>query len=138
MVARGGLGVELNQTMNTALGSLRRITVQELSTKTTYSGVLCLDAFAGERLKVTVDIQNSSSRDLAPKVTVDQIQSFFTERRGKVCKHQMLKHVGEPVPANTKKTLTQVLRLPPDLPASLHNCRIIRVEYFLKVCIRKV
>uniref|UniRef100_A0A3B3SGR5 Uncharacterized protein n=1 Tax=Paramormyrops kingsleyae TaxID=1676925 RepID=A0A3B3SGR5_9TELE len=70
----------------------------------------------GERLKVTVDIQNSSSRDLAPKIAVDQVQSFFTDRRGKVCKHQMLNHVGEPVPANTKKMLTQVLRLPPNLP----------------------
>uniref|UniRef100_A0A3B3SGT5 Arrestin C-terminal-like domain-containing protein n=1 Tax=Paramormyrops kingsleyae TaxID=1676925 RepID=A0A3B3SGT5_9TELE len=123
-VSRPEMGV-LNQTMNSALGSLRHLTIQECSTKTTYSGVLCLDALTGERLKVTVDIQNSSSRDLAPKIAVDQVQSFFTDRRGKVCKHQMLNHVGEPVPANTKKMLTQVLRLPPNL--------IIRVEYFLKV-----
>ncbi|XP_048843095.1 tyrosine-protein phosphatase non-receptor type 23-like isoform X6 [Brienomyrus brachyistius] len=87
----------------------------------------------GEELRVTVDIQNSSSRNLAPKLAVDQILSFSAEGRAKVCTHRVLKHVGEPIPANMPQTLILVLKLPPNLPASIPNCRIIRVEYFLKV-----
>uniref|UniRef100_A0A3B3SHW8 Arrestin domain-containing protein 3-like n=2 Tax=Paramormyrops kingsleyae TaxID=1676925 RepID=A0A3B3SHW8_9TELE len=89
--------------------------------------------WSGEELKVTVDVQNSSSRNLAPKVAVDQIQSFSVQGKNKVCTHRILKHVGEPIPANMPQTLTLMLKLPPNLLASLHNCGIIRVEYFLKV-----
>ncbi|XP_048843116.1 arrestin domain-containing protein 3-like [Brienomyrus brachyistius] len=86
-----------------------------------------------EGSKVTVDIQNNSSRDLAPKVAVDQVQSFFAEGSRNISSHRVLKHVGEPIPANTQQTLTLVLKLPPNLPASIPNCGIIRVEYFVKV-----
>ncbi|XP_072559885.1 arrestin domain-containing protein 3-like [Paramormyrops kingsleyae] len=86
-----------------------------------------------EGSKVTVDVQNSSSRDLAPKVSVDQIQSFFAEGSRNISTNRILKHVGELIPANTQQALNLVLKLPPNLPASMHNCGIIRVEYFVKV-----
>nr|XP_023676389.1 arrestin domain-containing protein 3-like [Paramormyrops kingsleyae] len=87
----------------------------------------------GEELKVTVYVQNSSSRNLVPKVAVDQIQSFFAQGEDNICKHRILKHVGEPIPANMPQMLTVELKLPPNLPASMYNCSIISVEYFLKV-----
>ncbi|KAG7481300.1 hypothetical protein MATL_G00065260 [Megalops atlanticus] len=87
----------------------------------------------GEGLKIMVEIENSSSRALAPKYAIYQKQSFFARGKRRVSTNDILKEVGEPVPPSTNQKITKVLNIPPDLPTSILKCPILKVEYKLKV-----
>ncbi|XP_048843120.1 arrestin domain-containing protein 3-like [Brienomyrus brachyistius] len=87
----------------------------------------------GERLKVTVEIDNSSSHKLVPRFSVSQKQSFFAGGLRTSQKEVVLKEAGKPIASRTWQTLTQELSIPHDLPVSILNCRILRVEYKLQV-----
>ncbi|XP_023676057.2 arrestin domain-containing protein 3-like [Paramormyrops kingsleyae] len=87
----------------------------------------------GERLKVTVEIDNSSSHKLVPKFSVSQKQSFSAGGSRTSQKEVVLKEAGKPIASRTWQTLTQELSIPQDLPVSVLNCTILRVEYKLRV-----
>ncbi|XP_036383822.1 arrestin domain-containing protein 3-like [Megalops cyprinoides] len=87
----------------------------------------------GEGLKVIAEIENSSSRALAPKYAIYQKQSFFARGEKRVSTMEILKEVGEPIPPSTNQKITKVLNIPPDLPISILKCPILKVEYKLKV-----
>lgn len=87
----------------------------------------------GEQLKVLAEIENNSSRALAPKFALHQRHSFIAGTSTNNVSKRIFKVVGERVPSSTRQSVTEVLSLPPDLTASLFHCSIIKVEYTLQV-----
>ncbi|XP_041958129.1 arrestin domain-containing protein 3-like isoform X2 [Alosa sapidissima] len=87
----------------------------------------------GEGIKVVADVQNSSSRALRPKYCLYSKHSFFARGRRRLNTHEILKEEGEPIAPSTHQTITKILTIPPSLTMSILICRILKVEYKLKV-----
>lgn len=84
-------------------------------------------------MKVRAIIVNNSTRPGTPKYYLYEKQSFYAQKERKVHTHNILKEKGDQVPAGTRQTVTQVLTIPPQLPATIFNCPILKLEYRLKV-----
>lgn len=89
--------------------------------------------FTGEALQVTAEISNHSSRLVKPKFTLYEKRSFFAQGRRRVCTNEILKDKIEAVASSSKETVTKVISIPRELPPSILNCSIIKLEYRLKV-----
>ncbi|XP_016315239.1 arrestin domain-containing protein 3-like [Sinocyclocheilus anshuiensis] len=87
----------------------------------------------GERLVVNGEIVNSSTRKIVPKYIIYQKQSFFAGGQRAVHTTQILKDKGEPLVSSTRQNLSKVLVLPTEISTTIQNCRILKVEYRLKV-----
>ncbi|XP_016331565.1 arrestin domain-containing protein 3-like [Sinocyclocheilus anshuiensis] len=87
----------------------------------------------GERLVVNGEIVNSSTRKIVPKYIIYQKQSFFAGGQRAVHTTQILKEKGEPLVSSTRENLSKVLALPTEISTTIQNCRILKVEYRLKV-----
>ncbi|XP_008299393.1 arrestin domain-containing protein 3-like isoform X5 [Stegastes partitus] len=87
----------------------------------------------GEELKVVAFIQNNSSRAIKPKYYLYTKHSFFARGHRKLETKEVLKAVGDPIPASSHQNVTRVITIPHDLELSILNCRIIKVEYILRV-----
>jgi len=96
--------------------------------------LLCLTT--GEGLKVLAEVQNNSSRTIKPKYCLYEKHSFFARGKRKLHTHDLFKEEGEPIEPNSRKTVTKVLPIPPSLTVSILNCRILKVEYRLRVSFR--
>lgn len=104
------------------------------------SGKLSLDIntkkmgyMQGEDILVTAEISNHSSRSVKPKFTLYEKRSFFAQGRRRVHTNDILKEKLESIDSSDKKTVTKAITIPKDLPPSILNCSIIKVEYRLKV-----
>ncbi|KAL2104040.1 hypothetical protein ACEWY4_000908 [Coilia grayii] len=87
----------------------------------------------GEEVPVVAEIVNSSTRKIIPKFYIYQKQSFFALGRRKVVTKDILKEKGhKPMESSTRETMTQKLTIPRELPPSILNCRILKVEYRIK------
>ncbi|XP_026068523.1 arrestin domain-containing protein 3-like [Carassius auratus] len=89
--------------------------------------------YLGEGLKVLAEVQNNSSRSIKPKYCLYEKHSFFAKGKRKLHTQDLLKEEGEPIEPNSKKTVTKVLSIPPSLAISILNCKILKVEYRLRV-----
>ncbi|XP_067464311.1 arrestin domain-containing protein 3-like isoform X2 [Thunnus thynnus] len=89
--------------------------------------------FQGEGLKVLAYIQNNSSRHIKPKYCVYSKHSFFANGKRRLYTHDLLKEVGEPIPASASEQVTRVIPIPHDVEPSILNCSNIKVEYRLRV-----
>ncbi|KAJ8380587.1 hypothetical protein SKAU_G00013650 [Synaphobranchus kaupii] len=87
----------------------------------------------GEMLKILAEIENNSSRALAPKFALHQRQSFIATTSTNNVTKRIFKEVGERVPSSARQSVTKALRIPSDLTASIFHCSIIKVEYTLEV-----
>ncbi|XP_060763093.1 arrestin domain-containing protein 3-like [Neoarius graeffei] len=87
----------------------------------------------GEQIKVKVDIVNNSSRTIKPKFSLYQKQSCFAAKKRKVCTKELLKEKGDPIDPSTKQCVIKVLNIPADTCVSILNCKVLKVEYRLKV-----
>lgn len=87
----------------------------------------------GEGLKVLAHIVNNSSREIKPKYTVYRKHSFFANNSRNVSTKDLIKEVGDPIPASTSQNVTRVINIPHDAEPSIHNCSIIKAEYRLRV-----
>ncbi|XP_056320354.1 arrestin domain-containing protein 3 [Danio aesculapii] len=104
------------------------------------SGNISMDIFLpktgyqqGEGLIVQGEIVNSSTRKIVPKYIIYQKQSFFAGGQRAVHTTEILKEKGEPLVSSTRENLNKVLPLPPEISSTIENCRILKVEYRLKV-----
>lgn len=104
------------------------------------SGTVAMDVniektgyFQGEGLKVLAYIQNNSSRRIKPKYCVYSKHSFFANGKRRLHTHDLLKEVGEPIPASASEKVTRVITIPHDVEPSILNCSNIKVEYRLRV-----
>ncbi|XP_071755833.1 arrestin domain-containing protein 3-like [Centroberyx gerrardi] len=87
----------------------------------------------GEALKVKAEISNQSTRSVKPKFILYEKKSFFAQGRRRVSTNDILKEKIEPVESSSKQTVTKVITIPRELPPSILNCSIIKLEYRLKV-----
>ncbi|XP_062874303.1 arrestin domain-containing protein 3-like [Trichomycterus rosablanca] len=87
----------------------------------------------GEVIKVSTSVDNSSSRDLKPKYSLDQTQTFCAEGHTKHFSQNIFKVVGDPISSKSNLTLNTDLTIPPNLNLTIANCGIIKVEYLFKV-----
>ncbi|XP_053181529.1 arrestin domain-containing protein 3-like [Scomber japonicus] len=87
----------------------------------------------GEALQVTAELKNQSSRSVKPRFILYEKKSFFAQGRRKVQTHQILKVKIEAVASGGNETVTKVITIPRELPPSILNCSIIKLEYRLKV-----
>ncbi|XP_053277019.1 arrestin domain-containing protein 3-like [Pleuronectes platessa] len=87
----------------------------------------------GENVKFTVEIVNHSSRSVKPKFSLYEKKSFFAQGRRRVHTKEILKDQIEALASSSKDTVTKVISIPRELPPSILNCSIIKLEYRLKV-----
>ncbi|XP_055367860.1 arrestin domain-containing protein 3-like [Betta splendens] len=87
----------------------------------------------GEALQVTVDILNHSSRSVKPRITLYEKQSFIAQRTRTVRPNVIQKEKLASVASSSRETVTRLISIPADLPPSILNSSIIKLEYRLKV-----
>ncbi|XP_060927116.1 arrestin domain-containing protein 3-like [Limanda limanda] len=89
----------------------------------------------GENVKVIVEIVNHSSRSVTPTFTLYEKKSFFARGRRRLHTREILQDQIEALASSSKDTVTKVMSIPRELPPSILNCSIIKLEYRLKVCL---
>uniref|UniRef100_G3TVB6 Arrestin domain containing 2 n=1 Tax=Loxodonta africana TaxID=9785 RepID=G3TVB6_LOXAF len=89
----------------------------------------------GEVIPVFAEIDNGTTRPVLPRAAVVQTQTFMARGARKQKRAVVASLVGEPV-GPRRRTLWQgrALRIPPVGPSILH-CRVLHVDYALKVCV---
>ncbi|XP_073695651.1 arrestin domain-containing protein 3-like [Garra rufa] len=87
----------------------------------------------GETITVFADIDNSSSRDVKLKYRLKQEQTFIAVGSTKRGFKHIVKETRDLIPSGEKSKFKVHLTLPHDLTVTIENCRIIQVEYTLKV-----
>ncbi|KAI7797822.1 arrestin domain-containing protein 3 [Triplophysa rosa] len=104
------------------------------------SGNISMDIFLpktgyqqGEGLVVNGEIVNSSTRKIVPKYIIYQKQSFFAGGCRNVYTTEILKEKGEPLVSSTRQKLFKLLPVPQGITPTIQNCRILKVEYRLKI-----
>uniref|UniRef100_A0A3B4AI16 Arrestin C-terminal-like domain-containing protein n=1 Tax=Periophthalmus magnuspinnatus TaxID=409849 RepID=A0A3B4AI16_9GOBI len=104
------------------------------------SGTVAIDVsterlgyWQGEVLQVTAEIKNQSSRMVKPKLVLYKKKSYFAEGKRRMNTSDILKEKCDPVESGSNKTVTKSITIPKELPPSILNCSIIKLEYRLKV-----
>ncbi|EHH59361.1 Arrestin domain-containing protein 2 [Macaca fascicularis] len=89
----------------------------------------------GEVIPVFAEIDNSSTRPVLPRAAVVQTQTFMARGARKQKRAVVASLAGEPVgPGQRALWQGRALRIPPVGPSILH-CRVLHVDYALKVCV---
>ncbi|XP_046697126.1 arrestin domain-containing protein 3-like isoform X2 [Silurus meridionalis] len=86
-----------------------------------------------EQMKVKIDVGNNSSRTVTPKFLLYQKQSFFAGKKRSLRTKEILKELGDPIEPSTEQCVTKMLNIPADTSISILNCKVLKVEYRLKV-----
>ncbi|KAI5613153.1 hypothetical protein C0J50_11513, partial [Silurus asotus] len=86
-----------------------------------------------KQMKVKIDVGNNSSRTVTPKFLLYQKQSFFAGKKRSVRTKEILKELGDPIEPSTEQCVTKMLNIPADTSISILNCKVLKVEYRLKV-----
>ncbi|KAL6465485.1 hypothetical protein MHYP_G00256180 [Metynnis hypsauchen] len=87
----------------------------------------------GDVIRISTNVDNSSSRELKLKYSLEQKQVFYAQGRSKYSSKTIFKVVGDPVPNGSKQIVNTDLKIPPNLELTVASCSIIKVEYILKV-----
>ncbi|KAM9331171.1 arrestin domain-containing protein 2 [Gastrophryne carolinensis] len=89
----------------------------------------------GEVIPIFAEIDNCTSRAVVPKAAIIQSQTFIARGTMKQKKSVVATLTGDTIPAGKRETWHgRALKIPPLGPSIIH-CRIIRVEYSLKMCV---
>ncbi|XP_040846786.1 arrestin domain-containing protein 2 isoform X4 [Ochotona curzoniae] len=89
----------------------------------------------GEVIPVFAEIHNSSTRPVLPRAAVVQTQTFMARGARKQKRVVVASVAGEPVGAGHRALWHgRALRIPPVGPSIL-RCRVLHVDYSLKVCV---
>ncbi|ETE62179.1 Arrestin domain-containing protein 2, partial [Ophiophagus hannah] len=88
-----------------------------------------------EVIPIFAEIDNCTNRSIVPKAAIIQTQTFIARGNKKQKKCVVASIVGDSIIAGTREVWHgRALKIPPVGPSIL-QCRIIHVEYALKVCI---
>ncbi|AWP06941.1 putative arrestin domain-containing protein 3-like [Scophthalmus maximus] len=82
---------------------------------------------------VSVEVVNTSARTVTPKFYLCEKQTFVSKSKRTVHTNDILFGTGDSVPADTSRTVTKVLSIPPQTPPTFCNCCMMKLEYRLKV-----
>ncbi|XP_068775688.1 arrestin domain-containing protein 2 isoform X2 [Struthio camelus] len=89
----------------------------------------------GEVIPIFAEIDNCTNRAVVPKAAIIQTQTFIARGTKKQKKSVVTSIVGDSIAAGKREVWHgRALKIPPVGPSILH-CRIIQVEYSLKVCV---
>ncbi|XP_053153809.1 arrestin domain-containing protein 2 isoform X2 [Hemicordylus capensis] len=89
----------------------------------------------GEVIPIFAEIDNCTTRTVVPKAAIIQTQTFIARGNKKQKKSIVASIVGDSIAAGKREVWHgRALKIPPVGPSIL-QCRIIHVEYALKVCI---
>ncbi|KAM6235969.1 arrestin domain-containing protein 2 isoform 2-T2 [Porphyrio hochstetteri] len=89
----------------------------------------------GEVIPIFAEIDNCTSRAVVPKAAIIQTQTFIARGTKKQKKAVVTSIVGDAIAAGKREVWHgRALKIPPVGPSIL-QCRIIQVEYSLKVCV---
>uniref|UniRef100_A0A8D1IB49 Arrestin domain-containing protein 2 n=1 Tax=Sus scrofa TaxID=9823 RepID=A0A8D1IB49_PIG len=89
----------------------------------------------GEVIPVFAEIDNGTTRPVLPRAAVVQTQTFMARGARKQKRAVVASLSGEPVgPGRRALWQGRALRIPPVGPSILH-CRVLHVDYALKVCV---
>ncbi|XP_066492342.1 arrestin domain-containing protein 2 isoform X1 [Tiliqua scincoides] len=89
----------------------------------------------GEVIPIFAEIDNCTTRTVVPKAAIIQTQTFIARGNKKQKKSVVASIVGDSIAAGKREVWHgRALKIPPVGPSIL-QCRIIHVEYALKVCI---
>ncbi|XP_068594941.1 arrestin domain-containing protein 3-like [Brachionichthys hirsutus] len=92
-----------------------------------------MGAKQGEATGVTAEVRNNSARPVTPKFYLVEKQTFAARSKRTVHTNEILLGEGESVPAQTGRTVTKVLSIPPQLHPTFLNCCMMKLEHRLKV-----
>lgn len=87
----------------------------------------------GEDIRVNVEISNRTSRSVKPKFILYEKKSFFAQGRRRVSTNDIIKEKMKAIEPSSREAATKVITIPRELPSSILNCSIIKLEYRLKV-----
>ncbi|KAL1274751.1 hypothetical protein QQF64_027565 [Cirrhinus molitorella] len=87
----------------------------------------------GETIRVFVDIDNASSRDVKLKYSLKQTQTFIAGGSTNRGHKDIVKETRDSIPSKQKSKFIVDMIVPRDLTVTIENCRIIKVQYELKV-----
>ncbi|NWQ83805.1 ARRD2 protein, partial [Columbina picui] len=89
----------------------------------------------GEVIPIFAEIDNCTSRAVVPKAAIIQTQTFIARGTKKQKKSVVTSMVGDSIAAGKREVWHgRALKIPPVGPSIL-QCRVIQVEYSLKVCV---
>ncbi|XP_074708042.1 arrestin domain-containing protein 2 isoform X2 [Strix uralensis] len=89
----------------------------------------------GEVIPIFAEIDNCTTRAVVPKAAIIQTQTFIARGTKKQKKSVVTSIVGDSIAAGKREVWHgRALKIPPVGPSIL-QCRIIQVEYSLKVCV---
>ncbi|KAM6113691.1 arrestin domain-containing protein 2 isoform 3-T3 [Phoenicopterus ruber ruber] len=89
----------------------------------------------GEVIPIFAEIDNCTSRAVVPKAAIIQTQTFIARGTKKQKKSVVTRIVGDAIAAGKREVWHgRALKIPPVGPSIL-QCRILQVEYSLKVCV---
>uniref|UniRef100_A0A3B4ZGM7 Arrestin C-terminal-like domain-containing protein n=1 Tax=Stegastes partitus TaxID=144197 RepID=A0A3B4ZGM7_9TELE len=87
----------------------------------------------GEAMGISVEVLNGSARTVTPKFYLCEKQTFVAQSKRTVHTNDIFCGTGDSVPAETSRTVTKILSIPPQLPPTFFNCCMMKLEYRLKV-----
>ncbi|KAM9810428.1 arrestin domain-containing protein 3-like [Neosynchiropus ocellatus] len=87
----------------------------------------------GAGIKVTVAINNKCTRSVKPKFVLYEKRSYFAQGHRRVHTKDVLKEKVDSVASCCTETVRKVITVPSELPSSITNCSILKLEYRLKV-----
>lgn len=87
----------------------------------------------GEGIMVTAEINNQSSRPVTPKFEIYEKKSYFAQGHRRVDTRDVLKDKSDAVASGSKEVVKKVITIPEELPCSITQCPIFKLEYRLKV-----
>uniref|UniRef100_A0A3Q1AVN6 Arrestin C-terminal-like domain-containing protein n=1 Tax=Amphiprion ocellaris TaxID=80972 RepID=A0A3Q1AVN6_AMPOC len=87
----------------------------------------------GEAMGISVEVINGSARTVTPKFYLCEKQTFVAQSKRMVHTNDIFCGTGDSVPAETSRTVTKILSIPPQLPPTFFNCCMMKLEYRLKV-----
>ncbi|XP_029415199.1 arrestin domain-containing protein 2 isoform X1 [Nannospalax galili] len=89
----------------------------------------------GEVIPIFAEIDNGSTRPVQPRAALMQTQTFMARGARKQKRMAVASMAGEPVAPGCRALWPgRALRIPPVGPSILH-CRVLSVDYSLKVCV---
>ncbi|KAF7651429.1 hypothetical protein LDENG_00111300 [Lucifuga dentata] len=87
----------------------------------------------GETVVALAKINNSSSKTLKPKFNLIQEIVYCNGNASKTSVKSVCKMVGDTIKPQTEESVCCPMKIPHDLAATIRNCEILSVEYYLKV-----
>ncbi|XP_029019453.1 arrestin domain-containing protein 3-like [Betta splendens] len=89
--------------------------------------------FPGEKIMILAKVNNSSSRDMTPKFSLNQDVVYRDNCKAKCEELVIAKATGECIKPQTQVEARCEITIPPNQMQTVPNCDILSLDYFLKV-----